>query len=142
MGAQLRWDPGDSAGERTLTGAAGIVRFNGWTPDPHDVGEDAIAVGDGKGYKWSHRTDYIASFELSTIADEALAQEFVLWANSFGVFSIDTADAQANTYDECQIAPGTRAVLSRPDRETLDYTLTVTALNIAATPVPLRCVYT
>jgi hypothetical protein len=143
MPAQIRWDPGDSAGERTLTGSPAICRFNRWRPVPDTIGERAIAVGDGVGYQWVHRTDYAAAFELPYIAhtNELLLQEFLLWANAFGVFAIDTADSESNTYGECQIAPGTRAEISDPDPETLEYTLTLTALNIAGAPIALRCVY-
>jgi hypothetical protein len=143
MGAAIRWDPGDSAGERTLTGSHTLVRFNRWHPLPDTIGERDNALGDGVGYQWVHRTDYAASFELPNIAhtSEGLLQEFLLWANAFGPFAIDTGDSESNTYGECQIAPGTRAEISDPDPETLEYTLSVTALSIAVAPIALRCVY-
>ena len=140
MPAQIRWDPGDSAGERTLTSAAPLARFNAWTPDSFGVGEEAIAVGDGVGYVWTHRTDHLVSLEFTCIADYALLQEFQEWANNFGVFAIDTGDPESNSYDECQIASrgSGRVVISPPDRETLEYTLTATVRNIAVAPVTMR----
>lgn len=139
--AAFRWNSG--AGEQTLTGASAICRFNGWRRDPHTVGEQAIAWGDGRGYQWPGRDDYTASMTLPHIAnaDEALVSQFLLWVNAFGLFSIDTADSEDNSYEECQIAPGSRAEVSEPDPETLDLAVSLTALNIAVAPIPLRCLY-
>jgi hypothetical protein len=143
MPAQIRWNPGDSAGERTLPCVAEDTgRFNQVKPMPSPIGEAAIAVGDGKGYRWRHRTDYMASMTfLVAYSDEALVQEFLEWANNFGEFSIDTGDIESNTYDELQVAPGTEVDCSPPDPETLDFTLTFTALNIAVSPVSIRFQY-
>jgi hypothetical protein len=138
MGAAIRWDPGDSAGERTLTAGSAIARFNRWKPDPRTVGERSHALGDGVGYIWRHRRDYTASFELPEILDYGLLDEFLEWANAFGVFSIDTDDSENNTYEECQIAPGTEAEGSEPDPATLARTLRITALNISVAPINLR----
>lgn len=138
--AQIRWDPGDSAGERTLTGSPTVHFFNRWKPTPDPIGEEAFAIGDGRGYKWEERTDYLVSVEFPNIdhTDESLLQEFLEWANTFGIFSIDTADIEDNSYEECQVAPNTHATISDPDSETLEYTLSMTILNIAASPVPFR----
>lgn len=139
--AAFRWNSG--SGEQTLATAVEGGRFNGWRRDPHTVGEQAQAWGDGVGYQWPGRTDYTAAMTLPAIAaaDEALVQEFLLWVNAFGAFAIDTADSEDNTYATCQIAGGTRAEVSEPDPETLDLAVSLTALNIAASPVPLRCLY-
>lgn len=139
--AAFRWNSG--SGSQTLTGAAAFARFNGWKRDPHQVGEQAIAVGDGVGYQYAHRTDYIAGMTLSEIAatDDAKVQDFLLWVNAFGPFAVDTADTQDNSYEECQIAPGSRAECSAPDPATLDIAVSLTALNIAASPSALVCIY-
>ena len=141
MPAQIRWDPGDSAGERTLTASIEAVRFNRWTPDSFGVGEEAIAVGDGIGYVWVHRTDHLVSFEFPCIADYALLQEFQEWANNFGPFAIDTGDPEDNTYETCQIASrasDSRVTISEPDPETLEYRITARVRNIATTPIAMR----
>lgn len=141
--ARIRWDPGDSAGERTLSHCTPKGRFNRWVTDPQTVGEEAIGYGDGRGYVWAGRDDYIAAFELPHIghADVALLDEFVQWANAFGIFSIDTGDVDDTSYEECQKAPGSRVSYSPPDPETMDHTLSVVALNIATVPAPLICRY-
>ena len=143
MAAAIRWDPGDSAGERTLTGSSTLTRLNRWHPLPDTIGERANALGDGRLYQWVHRTDYAVSFELPNIAhtDEGLLQEFLLWANAGGEFAVDTDDAESNSYETCQVAPGTVAEISDPDPEFLEYTLSITALNVALIPIAMRCVY-
>lgn len=140
MPAQIRWDPGDSAGERTLVATLPAVRLNRWSPDSFGVGEEAIGVGDGVGYVWTHRTDHLVSFEFPCIADYALLQEFQEWANNFGPFAIDTGDPESNSYEECQIASRNsgRVAIGDPDPETLEYTITATVRNIAVSPVAMR----
>jgi len=143
MPAQIRWDPGDSAGERTLAPWSDVARWNRWKVMPATIGERATAVGDGRMYQWSHRTDYGASAILPHIhiSDQPLVQEFLLWANAGGEFAIDTGDTDDNSYDECQVAPGTLAECSEPDPETLDLTLTLAWIQVAAVPVPQTCIY-
>lgn len=136
--AAIRWNPGDSAGERTLSGAGALSRFNRWQMQPASIGEEAEGVGDGIGYKWRHRTDRGASMELIVAhADMDLLHEFLEWANEFNPFAIDTEDANDTTFDACQIKVRTRAVASAPDPETLDVTLSMTVLNIDSNPQPM-----
>lgn len=139
--AAFRWNSG--AGEQTLTGAASESRFNGWTMNPHDVGEEATAVGDGVGYKYALREDYEATFRLSNIAstDAAKVSDFVKWVNRFGQFAIDTADTSDRSYEACQVTADGKAVVSPPDPQTLDLEITLTARNIAIAPAPLLCLY-
>jgi hypothetical protein len=133
----------DGSGQQTITTLSPLGRFNRWRPLPDTIGERANALGDGRLYQWSHRTDYGASFELPDIAhtESAKLQDFLLWANQGGSFAIDTADSESNSFADVQVAPGTRAELSEPDRELLTYTLTLSVINVAASPTRLRCVY-
>jgi hypothetical protein len=134
----ITWDPGDSEGERTLPCVVEQGRFNRWKMMPKIQGEAAEGVGDGVGYIWKHRTDYVASMELQIAhSDGALLHEFLEWAGEFRRFTIETDDADDNTYDECQIKVGTEADVSPPDPETLDYVLSMTVTNVALVPVPL-----
>jgi hypothetical protein len=142
VAAQIRWNSG--AGEQTLTSTSSLARFNRWKPDPAKIGEESQAVGDGVGYQWSHRTDYSVSFEFSLIAnsDDAEIQDFLEWANSYGVFSIDTGDGESNSYEQVQIGFRAKITLSDPDPETMEYTMTFPrVINIAAAPIPIRRVY-
>ena len=141
MPASITFD--DGAGAQTITPSPSVSRFNRWQPTPDTIGERANAVADGRLYQWTHRTDFGASFELPHLANsgEAVLQAFLLWANAGGAFTVTTGDSESNVYTEVQVAPGTRAELSDPDPETIEYTLSLTVINVATTPVPLRCVY-
>jgi hypothetical protein len=140
----IKWDPGDSAGERTLPCVIDTGRFNRWKMMPKVQGEVAEAVGDGRGYIWKQRTDNIASMDLTIAHDDgALIDEFIKWAmgdsgtGSFGLFTIVTDDADDNEFEDCQIKVGTEIDVSPPDPETLDFTLSMTVVHVALTPVPL-----
>lgn len=143
MAAQIRWDPGDTAGERTLPCIVPATgRFNRWKMLPKIQGERAEEVGSGVGHVFEVRRDSAASMEfLIANADSALLWEFAEWADGFNVFSIDTGDSESNTYEECQIKVGTEIDISPPDPETLDLTLSMTVLNIAVAPAPMRTAY-
>lgn len=140
MGSKITWDPGDSAGQRTLEGGSDHVRFNGWRPRPEIVGEEAQAIGDGVGYKWEDREDHLVTFVLPNIdhRDIATLYEFLEWANRFQPFAIETDDYEDNEYAECQVAVGTPAEISDPDPETGDYDLFLTIVNIAIAPTQFR----
>jgi hypothetical protein len=136
-GAAIRYNPG--GGEVTIATVHGALgRFNGFQQDSGGVGESAIGVGDGRGYRWTHRTDYKVALVLPHIAitDEDKVEEFLRFANDFGIFAIDTG-INGTSYSEVQIAPGTRAVASPPDPQTLDLSISMTIINIAASPGPL-----
>lgn len=136
----------DATGSATLVQSDDgepTARFNSWTPDPMPIGEQANGLGDGRLWTFEFRVDYKASFEMPRIpmADEAILQRFKLHAERGGFFTLTTDDSESNEYDECQRAPGTQIDI-RLVPETLEYTLRMTAINMAASPVPLRCVYT
>lgn len=131
----------DGSGAQTITPTVSIGRFNRWHPLPDTIGERAIGVGDGIGYQWQHRTDHAVSWALGHLANTDMEKliDFVVWANAFGQFTINTADSSSRSYTQCQIAPGTRIELSDPHPETLEYTLSGTALNL--TGAPMLCIY-
>ena len=141
MAASISFD--DGSGVQTINASPTRARFNKWRPRPATIGERAIAVGDGAGYHWAHRTDYGASFELPNIphTSEAVLQDFLLHANGFGLFTITPDDSEANSYANCQIAPGTFAEISDPDTETLEYTLTLQVIDLSPSPAQLRVLY-
>lgn len=137
--AQLRWDPGDSAGERTLVVVGAEGKFNGWKIQPMGIGERSVSVGDGLTHVWTHRTDYGVSFRFSVLeSDQSLLSEFLEWANLGRIFAIDTGDAEDNTYEECCIAPHTLFEAGEPDPDTLDIPVVGSVINAATSPVPMR----
>jgi hypothetical protein len=137
--SEIRWDPGDSAGERTLAVVSTNGRFNGWRIQPATIGERAVSWGDGLTHVWSGRTDQGVSFRFSVAeSDQSLLNEFLLWANLGRLFEIHTKDKEDNTYDECCIAPGTMIEAGEPDPETLDIPVSASVINAAVSPVPMR----
>jgi hypothetical protein len=141
--AQIRWDPGDSAGERTLITSGSEGRFNGWKIQPMGIGERAVSVGDGLTHVWTHRTDQGVAFRFSVLEeDQSLLSEFLEWANLGRLFAIDTNDAEDNTYEEVCIAPGTLFDAGEPDPTTLDIPVAGSVINAAASPVPMRQILT
>jgi hypothetical protein len=140
MPASISFDDGN--GLVTLTPPSSVSRFNNWRQLPAYKGEHAWAL-DGRGFQFVHGTRYMASFTLGFLSNSALADidRFMLWANASGEFTIATGDSFSNEYGSCQIAPETEASCSEPDRETLDYTLSMTVISLASPPVPLLCIY-
>jgi len=141
MAASISFD--DGSGTQTISPSPTRTRFNKWRPRPMSIGERSIAVGDGAGYHWPQRRDYGASFELPNIPNtqERVLQDFLLWANAFGQFTITPDDSESNSYSNCQIAPGTFAEISDPDTETLEYTLTLQVIDLSPSPAQLRVLY-
>lgn len=134
----------DGSGNQTISSAwpAPANRFGNWIPKPLTIGERATAVGDGRRYQWSHRIDYGASFELPGIArsSEAVLQLFKLHADAGGIFTVTTADTESNVYSECAMAPGALVEFVL-DRRTLEFTLVLDVINVAAAPEALRVLY-
>lgn len=136
----------DGIGTATITQADDGMptsRFNNWRPNPMPIGEAAHGLGDGFLYRFKHRSDYRASFEMPRIkaTDEDIVQRFKMHAEEGGVFTVTTDDSESNEYTECQRAPDSEIEFELSDVELLEYTLRLTVLNVATSPVPLRCVY-
>lgn len=141
----------DSIGTATLTngkpGPAG--RFGAWVPDSEDIGDERVVQGTGATVKFVYRTDYMASFELAKIPVETtggqrlvdIANRLKRWLNSGGTCTVNTGDVESNSYATCGVAPGTKAKLTLTDRKNLEYTLTLSLVNLAVSPVDMVCHY-
>ena len=144
MPASISFD--DGSGVQTITPSPSLSRFNRWNPNSDPIGEEAIEWGSGKGHKWPGRDDELVSLELPHIAHTEInkVQDFLKWANRFGVFTITTGDSESNVFTDCQIAPGpeSKARISDPDPENLEITLRLTAISVAAVPVRFRRIHT
>jgi hypothetical protein len=134
----------DGSGSQTINSAwpAPANRFGNWIPIPTKIGERSTAVGDGARYQWDHRTDYGASFEFAGIArsEEGKLQDFKLWADAGGTFTVTTADSESNTYTDCGLAPGALVEIQF-DRKRGYFTLLLSVIHLAASPEQLRCLY-
>ena len=140
--ASITFPDGSSTLTLTTAESGTTSRFNNWVPIPDSIGERGRGLGDGFLYQYRHRVDNMATLELPRISntEEATLQLFRLYAESGGIFIVTTDDTESNQYPECQLAENSH-VEFRLNRETLEYTLSMTILNVAASPGPLRCVY-
>lgn len=136
----------DGSGDQTISSTypAPANRFRGWRPLPQGIGERATALGDGRMYRWKHRTDYGAHLELHGIArsQDAVLQDFKEWADDGGVFTVTTGDSESNVFTSCALAPGSFVELIPELQRMKVFTLSMDVINVAVTPVRLRCIYT
>lgn len=136
----------NGSGSQTISSAANAPanRFNNWKSKRNGIGERATAVGDGKRYQYTLRTDYGASFQLDYIANTTTNQtkltDFEAWANGGGEFTVTCADPGTHTYSECCLAPGTMVEIV-VDRKLKCITLILDVINVAASPSQMICAY-
>lgn len=136
----------DSAGAATLQSSwpAPANRFRSWEPDSEEFGEAAHKLSDGQHHRFAFRTDYWVSLEIPGIAntDVDIALRFMRYIRSDGATcTVNTGDASSRSYATCCLKPGTAPELRLEDRVMLEYVLSVTLLNVAASPTDLLCEY-
>lgn len=148
MATSLVFNDGVAA---TLTngkpGAGG--RFANWVPMTKPVGESANRQSDGALSTFVFRTDYGASFELRGIPVETsggvrpvdVAVRLIAWLMSGGTVTVNTGDVESNSYATCGLMPGTTPSLTLTDRKNLEYTLSLSLINLAGSPAPMLCHY-
>lgn len=136
----------DATGAATLTSAwpsGAARRFRSWEPDSADFGERASKLSDGQGHQFAFRVDHWASFEMPGIANSnlAIALRFMRYCRSDGAtFTVTTDDLASRTYT-CCLKPGSDPTLRLEDRQMLEYTLSLVAVNIATSPTAMLCIY-
>jgi hypothetical protein len=139
----------DATGAASLTNGKPVPgdRFANWTPSITPIGDAAARLSDGAVTMFRTRTDYGASFELpmipSTGASSALtvAMRLVAHLMSGGQCSVTTGDAASSVYATCGLKPGTVPSLGMTDKRTIEYTLSVSLINLAGSPVAMVCRY-
>lgn len=136
----------DSTGAATLQSAwpSPANKFNAWTPYSRPVGEGANKLSDGQRHQFRFRTDYTASFEVRGIANTDVDIALRLCEHLLGdgnTCALTTGDASSRTYATVALAPGTEPELTLSDPQTLEYTLSLTVVNVATTPAPMLCEY-
>jgi hypothetical protein len=135
----------DSIGSATLSNskADGPDRFGSWTPWQMPVGPKANSLATGQLYRWTHRTDYGARFELRHIPNSSLdvAMRLIAHLENGGTCTVNTGDASARTYTTCGLAPDADlgGALSMSDPKTIEYTLSLSLINLGA--AQMLCVY-
>jgi hypothetical protein len=136
----------DATGSATLNSSwpsGAPRRFRNWVPYSRPFGEGANKLSDGQLHRFAFRTDHTASFEMPGIANSSMATltRFLEWALSDGAtFTVTTDDLASRTYT-CCVAPGTEPEVTREDAGMLEYTLSLTVVNIVTTPTAMLCIY-
>lgn len=132
----------DGTGAATLTpypnaGNAAGKRFRAWEPFQRPFGEGAWALGSGRHYRWSFRTDYGASFELPGIPSDDLDVALRLQAHLLGGGSctVYTLDANGATYSNCYLAPDADVTIQREDPRFVEYTVALALVNLDGDPM-------
>ena len=128
-----------------LTAIAGGVgsRFRGWTSLPRVVGPRRYALGSGVPAVFRFRTDYLATFELPHIpqAQVTVLDRLMAHLASGGTCSVATGDDAARTYPTCALAEGAEPEKRLSDPQDLRWSLVLTLVNVAGSPVPMTCLY-
>lgn len=141
----------DNIGAAVLTNGKPFPadRFSSWTPISRPFGESAMRQSDGRLTMFKLRDDYGVTFELRGIPSTKspalldIADRLCYWLENGGTCSVTTGDADSNVYPTCGLLPGAnmRADLKMSDPQMLEYTLSLSLLNLSGTPVRMVCRY-
>ena len=141
----------DGVGAATLTNGKTTPgdRLSGWTPHTKPIGESAARQSDGALSMFLFRTDYGASFSLTQIPVAAsggvrlvdVAARLVAWLLQGGQCAVNTGDVESNSYATCGLMAGTTPSLSLTDKVNLEYTLSLSLINLAVSPIAMVCHY-
>lgn len=140
--ASIDWT--DSTGAASLTnGHTGrLARFQGWTPLPATIADDAEALT-GTRYAFVFAQCYDATFRLELIPDASVptVARLIRHLLNAGTVSVTTGDTAARVYATCQAPIDAPPVLEMTDRALREWTLTLTLRNTAAAPGEMLCTY-
>lgn len=124
--------------------AAGVgSRFTNWVSDSDPFGPEINALGTGALSKFIFRTDYKASFDLMNIpnANTTILDRLIAFLRSGGIVSVTCGDTTSAVYATCCLAPGGKIVKKMDNKNDITWTVSMTLLNVAGSPVPMTCVY-
>lgn len=118
-------------------------RFMDWVPFQRPIGPRVPALGTGRPYQFRFRTDYGASFSLTSIpntkmSDMLRCQEWLLRGESVAV---NTGDAANRSYATCYLAPDGDVTIALQDKNLLLYSMSFVLINGAASPTAMLCLY-
>lgn len=141
----------DGIGAATLTNGKPSPgdRFSNWIQSTKPIGDSAPRQSDGRLSMFVFRTDYGASFELTQIPVATtggvrlvdIAARLVAWLLSGGTCAVNTGDVASAAYATCGLAPGTTPSLTLSDKRNLEYSLSLSLINVAGSPVAMSCNY-
>lgn len=141
----------DTVGAATLKNGkpSPADRFANWVPLSRDVGDSAPRMSDGAVSMFVYRTDYGCSFELRSIPVAAVsgvrlvevADRLIKHLLRGGTCAVNTGDSASSSYATCGLMPGTTPSLVQSDAAHLEYTLSLSLINLAGSPVAMVCRY-
>jgi hypothetical protein len=141
----------DAIGAATLNNAKAVPgdRFSGWVTTTKPVGDSAPRLSDGAITMIKFRDDFGASFSLTQIPVATVggvrlvdvAARLIAWLMAGGTCTVNTGDVSGSSYATCGLMPGTTPTLQLTDRINLEYSLNVSLINVAASPVAMVCHY-
>lgn len=141
----------DGIGSATLTNGkpAPGDRFANWVEKPVPFGDSARRQSDGLLTKLRLRDDFGCSFDLTQIPVATtggqrlvdIAARLVYWLQNGGTCAVNTADNESNSYATCALMDGTTPSLVLSDKRNLEYTLTLSLVNVAGSPARMVCHY-
>lgn len=141
----------DAIGAATLTNGkpSPADRFSAWVPVSKPIGESARRQSDGAMSMFVFRTDHGATFQLERIPVAThggvrpidVAARLVAWLLAGGTCAVNTGDVDATSYATCGLMPESAPALTMTDRRTLEYSLSLSLINLAGSPVPMACHY-
>lgn len=141
----------DGVGAATLTNGKPTPgdRLSSFVPLTKPVGDSVSRQSDGAISMFVFRTDYGASFTLTQIPVATtggvrlvdIAARLIAWLMLGGTCVVNTGDVGSASYATCGLMPGTTPTLQLADRVNLEYTLSLSLINLAASPVAMVCHY-
>jgi hypothetical protein len=134
MSTSITWTDGSGAASLTNGKPVPADRFTNWTPGQAAVKADVESLATGQPYPWVFRTDSLVTFSLDKIPNtsQATVLRLIRWLESGGVVTVNTGDLASRTYANCYLPKGARPSYTMTDRQFLEYTLTLTLVNVAA----------
>lgn len=143
MGSKIDFTDAIGAASLSNTRAVPFDRFANWVPRSTPVGPSDHALGTGQKYVFPFRDDHTATFEIRGIPNSQMATMLRLQRHleAGGVVSVTTGDTLGSVYVSCSLAPDQHANIALSDPRNLEYTFTVTLLNVAVSPVRMVCQY-
>lgn len=95
------------------------------------------------------RTDYGASFELRHIPiasvggvrNVEVADRLIAHLLGGGTCTVNTGDSGSASYTTCGLMPGTQPTLTQMNVATLEYSLSLSLINLAGSPAAMFCRY-
>jgi hypothetical protein len=143
MATSISWVDDDGAATLTNSKPTPGDRFANWNPRSVPFGDSEWDLGTADLDVFEYREDHSASFDLVGIPYNSLDLLLRLQNHleSGGTVSVTSGDTLGSTYPTCGLAPETEVTFELSDKTTLEYTLSVSLLNVATPRIAMVAVY-